>query len=109
MLRIIALSLLTSSLVFAQDSKPTDFSVHEQLSKVMEESHKKIEGMSSMGDADMDFAQMMEAHHKAGIEMAKLQLKNGDDPKIKKMAQKMINEQTKEIAQFQQWMKKQHQ
>lgn len=61
-------------------------------------------GMPMTGDADRDFATMMIPHHQGAIDMARVQLQHGKDPKLRKMAQQIINDQEKEIADFQKWL-----
>jgi uncharacterized protein (DUF305 family) len=38
--------------------------------------------------------------------MAQVELAHGTDPQLKKMAQKIIDDQNKEISQMQDWLKK---
>lgn len=49
------------------------------------------------GDPDKDFVSMMIPHHQGAIEMAKIELKQGRDAKLRKMAEKIIEAQEKEI------------
>lgn len=66
-----------------------------------------MKGMGNMqmtGNPDMDFATMTRSHHAAGIEMAKAELANGKDPAMKKMAKKILDAQTKELADFDRWL-----
>lgn len=57
------------------------------------------------GDPDVDFRMHMIPHHQGAIDMAKVALKHAKDPETKKMAQKIIDDQQKEIAQMQDWLK----
>ncbi|MFS2008750.1 DUF305 domain-containing protein [Azospirillum sp. CT11-132] len=57
------------------------------------------------GNADQDFARMMAAHHQGAIDMARVELQYGKDPDLKAMAQKMVDDQTKEVQQLQDWLK----
>lgn len=70
----------------------------------MHKMHAEMEAMKMSGDLDHDFAMMMRSHHQGAIEMAKVELARGKDKQIKQMAQKMIAEQTKEIAKLDKWM-----
>lgn len=57
------------------------------------------------GNADVDFARSMIPHHQGAIDMAKIELKHGKNPAMRKMAEKIIKDQEKEIAQLQAWLK----
>lgn len=48
----------------------------------------------------------MIAHHLGAIEMAKIELKYGTDPEMKKLAEQIINAQGPEIEQMQKWLEK---
>lgn len=56
------------------------------------------------GDVDRDFVTMMIPHHEGAVEMAKVQVRQGRNAALKKMAQQMIDDQTREIGQFRQWL-----
>ena len=45
------------------------------------------------------------AHHQGAIDMANVELKYGDDQWAKEMAQKVIDAQTREIADMTAWLK----
>ncbi|MFP5517290.1 MAG: DUF305 domain-containing protein [Alphaproteobacteria bacterium] len=58
------------------------------------------------GDADQDFARMMLSHHRGAVDMAKVLLQYGKDPELRAFAQKIVDDQTREIAQLQDWLKR---
>jgi uncharacterized protein (DUF305 family) len=58
------------------------------------------------GDADRDFATMMIAHHQGAIDMARVELEHGKDPQMQGMARKIIDDQTREIAELKDWLGK---
>jgi uncharacterized protein (DUF305 family) len=59
------------------------------------------------GDADIDFARAMLAHHRGAVDMAKLVLAFGDDLEMRKLAQEVIAAQTEEIRTLEAWLSRQ--
>lgn len=51
----------------------------------------------SSNNADADFLLMMIPHHQSAIDMARVELEQGQDEETRTMAQEMINSQQKEI------------
>lgn len=75
--------------------------------EAMQKMNKTMMNMEMTGKPDADFASMMIAHHQSAIDMSKVLLKQEKvDPEIKRMAQKIIKDQEKEIAEFQKWLSK---
>ena len=70
--------------------------------------------MAGMGDAmhqgvmakdpDVAFAQGMLPHHQGAVEMARVELKYGKDPQMRKLAESIIAAQEAEIKQLQSWL-----
>jgi uncharacterized protein (DUF305 family) len=60
-------------------------------------------------DADIAFACAMIPHHQGAIHMAEVELEHGDSDEMKALAQKIINDQKKEIEQLTNWIEKQTQ
>ncbi len=58
------------------------------------------------GKADVDFVKGMIPHHAGAIDMAKVEIAFGKDPELKKLAEAIIKAQETEIAQMQEWLKK---
>ena len=67
---------------------------------------QEMQGTKPTGDVDRDFALLMRIHHLQAVDMAKAELKGGKSPELKAMAQKIIRDQQKEIAQFDKWLAK---
>lgn len=59
--------------------------------------------------ADQAFAEAMIAHHQGGIDMAKVILGFGSDPKMRSLAEQMIKAQEAEVTIMRQWLAEQPQ
>ena len=75
-----------------------------QMHEHMMQGAKQSMHMKMSGDVDRDFATMMRHHHQMGIRMAEDEVKNGKDPQMKALAQKIIESQKAESRQFDQWL-----
>jgi uncharacterized protein (DUF305 family) len=60
-------------------------------------------------DPDVAFACAMIPHHQGAINMARVELEQGDAGPMRDMAQKVIDDQTREIAELTQWLEEQGQ
>lgn len=56
------------------------------------------------GDADVDFMQQMRVHHMAAITMSETQLTHGRDEQARMLAEQIIAEQRREIAEIDAWL-----
>ena len=73
---------------------------HNELGEIMEKMETDMKGMTKTGNADKDFLMMMIPHHKSAVTMSEEQLSHGKNLELKKMAQKIMNDQTAEIKQL---------
>lgn len=70
----------------------------------MKKSAKQADLQIINGDIDHDFAILMIGHHQSAVENSRLELIHGQEQSMKTMATKIIDEQMKEIDQFQDWL-----
>ena len=111
----LALALLIAPLTASADDGKMDHSTHAAQAKdgpatadfmAVHEAMMKNMTMKMTGDTDVDFVSGMIPHHQGAIDMAKVQLKYGKDPEIRKMAEDIIKAQETEIASMKAWLAK---
>ncbi|WP_370876891.1 CopM family metallochaperone [Ancylobacter amanitiformis] len=94
---------------------PMDHSAHmaspsdAASTKAFEEANARMhEGMAIpfTGNTDVDFASGMIPHHQGAIDMAKIELRYGKDPELRKLAEAIIAAQESEIAFLKAWLGK---
>jgi uncharacterized protein (DUF305 family) len=71
--------------------------------------HGDMSTSSQLSGKDLDkaFLNGMTPHHQAAIQMAQAELKRGKNPQVKALAQTIVDDQTREINQFQEISKRQ--
>jgi uncharacterized protein (DUF305 family) len=79
-----------------------------ELNAGMDKMQAAMATMESSGNSDVDFVELMLPHHQAAIDMAKVELKVGNDPQMRRMAQEIITDQQSEIELMQLWLKQHH-
>ncbi len=79
---------------------------HMEMMQKMEAMNKVMMGAPMTGNPDQDFIAMMMPHHQGAIDMARIYLREGKDPEIRRMAEKIITDQEKEIGEFKAWQAK---
>ena len=104
----VAAAVMLGSLFFtsayAADKTDTMPMGSMEMHKSMMGGMKGMQSMKPSGDTDHDFAVMMKMHHQSALDMANVELKTGKDAKLREMANAIIKSQTKEIAEFDEWL-----
>lgn len=86
------------------EAKKMNGEMHNELGETMKAMMQKMNNMKMTGNTDKDFAMMMKSHHESAVKMAEDELSHGKQYEVKKMAQKMITDQSKEITDFKVWL-----
>jgi uncharacterized protein (DUF305 family) len=67
--------------------------IHDVMNTMMQAMHSA----KPTGNNDIDFATMMIEHHKGAVQMSKVELAKGNNAELKAFAQKVIDDQNREI------------
>ncbi len=97
LLLVVSLLLATAIPVVSKmhnDHTPTDVALHQAMVSMQ----AAMERVQLTGNPDTDFALMMIPHHQGAIEMAKVELLFGTDPRLRRLAQEIIVTQQSEIT-----------
>jgi Cu/Ag efflux protein CusF len=94
-----ALIIVGPDVADAQPAKGAP-AAYERVREVMND---RFRDMKLAGDPDKDFAALVIAHHEDLIFLARTQLEHGADEHLRGMAQKIIDEQQKQIAELKDW------
>ena len=94
---------------FITSNKPSEMKKegeeqHNEMHEIHEKMDKDMNSMSMTGNVDKDFVMMMKVHHQSAVDMAKDELSHGKKYEMKQMAQKIIEDQNKEIKEFNDWL-----
>ena len=77
---------------------------HGKMTESMDMMMKHMSESKMTGNVDKDFAQMMIHHHEAAVKMGEDEISQGKNAALKRMAQKIVQDQTKEIADLKTWL-----
>lgn len=72
----------------------------------MNHSEMKSDSNAASAPYDLQFIDTMSHHHEGAVEMAEIVVKKSSNEDLKKFAQKIIDDQQKEIAQMKDWREK---
>ena len=73
---------------------------HNELIEIMDKMETEMKAITMSGNADKDFLKMMIPHHKSAVVMGEEELSHGKNLELKKIAQKIMEDQNKEIKEF---------
>ena len=95
-----AVAIAATNVVQAEQTKrPT------MQSQMMPQKGMMMHGMMAGEQTDRHFIEMMIPHHEGAVQMADLALKLSKRPEIRKLAESIKSDQTREIAQMKSWYK----
>ena len=83
----------------------TDSAMQQELMQGMNQMNQDMMAAAQYKDPDVAFAAGMLPHHIGAVKMAEVELKYGQDPEMRKLAEDIINAQQAEIEQMQKWLK----
>ena len=78
----------------------------QDMMQSMDRMNRDMIGKPMTGNPDRDFMAMMAPHHQGAIDMARIYLREGKDPELRGMAEKIIADQEREIGEFNAWQAK---
>lgn len=93
----ISASALAISAITSLPSSMSEPMAATAFDKSMDTMHGEMQKVRYSGDADADFASLMIPHHQGAIEMSKVELQFGTDPRLRRLAQEIIVTQQSEI------------
>ncbi|MGG5818428.1 CopM family metallochaperone [Falsiroseomonas sp. HW251] len=105
MTRLLLLALVLSTPALAQHaghataSARTDAPATREFRAANDRMHRDM-AIRYTGNPDLDFAASMIPHHQGAIEMARVQLRYGTDPEMRRIAEEIIRAQEAEIAEL---------
>jgi hypothetical protein len=83
--------------VILTSCQKSDSPVDVALAQTMTTMHLAMHDVLFVGKPDADFALMMIPHHQGAVDMAKVELQFGTDPRLRRLAQEIIVTQQSEI------------
>jgi uncharacterized protein (DUF305 family) len=77
---------------------PGDRQQSDPLMESMNKTMKQMHAQQMKGNVDYDFAAMLKVHHQGAIDMARVEVEQGKDATLQKIAQKILIKQTQEVT-----------
>ncbi len=89
-----------------QGSSPMMAGSTSPMMQSMQSMQQSMLGVALTGNPDHDFAALMIPHHQGAIDMARADLRDGKDPEMRKLAERIIKSQEDEIKEMNGWLAK---
>lgn len=105
-MRILILLVILLALSAPAQMAPHPREFMEGMSASMNAMYRDMAAAPMNGDPDHDFAVMMTPHHQGAIDMAKMELRFGKDPVIRRLAQEILAGQQSEMDAMKLWLTK---
>ena len=74
------------------------------LAEAIKTETSKMKDIKTTGNSDKDYEMLMQAHHEDAIKMSKAEVAHGHHAELKKMAQKMMADDEKEVKTFKDYL-----
>jgi uncharacterized protein (DUF305 family) len=84
-------------------TSPAHGPADQAMMSAMDKMSHDMASVPMTGDPDRDFVAMMIPHHQGAVEMARVELKYGKDPMLRRLALDIVAAQNKEIGQMRRW------
>lgn len=90
----------------ARPGEPSAGGPMGEMRAIMQRMHDEMMRQASHADAEEAFVRGMIPHHQAAIDMAHVVARLGKDEEILKLAADVVREQTREIEEMRDWLKR---
>ena len=101
-LLLLTVTIIVGLSACTKENNGIQLQAHDQ-NRMMDTMHAMMTRMDAMpktNDPEVDFVKMMIMHHQGAINMANVELQDGKNDSLKRIAQKIINEQQSEIQEL---------